>query len=330
MTNTVAKKHILIGGGTGFIGRALTEVLRSRGDRVTLISRYPGDNRLTWDDVRANGVPQCDVVINLAGKHILDMSRPWTKAYRNEVIRSRVETTRILVNAINEKTNPPGVFISTAGKCFYGSQAFRQTEQYFDLDERSDPVGIDFPAELVSLWEAAADGIDTQKIRHVKLRFGIVLASKASPSEQADQPTNIGARGIFPMLHSFFKRGLCVSMGTGAQPFPWVHIDDVVGICLRVIDHANMQGIFNAVSPGIVSNQEFTELLALKLGRSVLGHIPTWLIKAVVGFERSTILLLGQRVKPNRTMEHGYNFKFPDLDTCLEDLLARNMAVCAS
>jgi len=325
MTNPTAQKHILIGGGSGFIGSALTTVLRARGDRVTLISRTAGVNRITWDEVRANGIPNCDVVVNLAGKHILDMRRLWTNAYREEVIRSRIDTTESLVQAISEKSVPPSVFISTAGKCFYGSQAYQRTEEYFDLDERSEPVGIDFPAELVSRWEAAADGIDLDKVRHVKLRFGIVLANNLATREPrlatAEPSHQKGTRGIFPMLHAAFKRGLCVSMGTGVQPFPWVHINDVVGIILRGIDHADMHGIFNAVSPGIVSNQEFTRLLATKLGRSVLGYIPAWLIKGIVGTERSTILLLGQRVKPSRTLEYGYRFQFSELSSCLDDLL---------
>lgn len=330
MTDPAAQKHILIGGGSGFIGSALTKVLRARGDRVTLISRNTGVDRITWEEVRANGIPDCDVVVNLAGKHILDMRRRWTTAYREEVIRSRIDTTETLVQAINEQSVPPRVFISTAGKCFYGSQAYRRTEEYFDLDERSDPVGIDFPAELVSRWEAAADGIDRDTVRHVKLRFGVVLANKLVDRvprlAAADHSRQKGSRGIFPMLHAAFKRGLCVSMGTGVQPFPWVHINDVVGIALRAVDHADMQGVFNVVSPGIVSNQAFTRLLAAKLGRSVLGHIPAWLIKAIVGYERSTILLLGQRVRPNRTLEYGYRFQFSELSSCLDDLLGSELA----
>lgn len=323
MTDLGTRKHILIGGGSGFIGRALTRVLRARGDQVTLISRDAGDERLTWDDVRKNGIPDCDVVINLAGKHILDMSCRWTNAYRDEILRSRIETTQTLVEAINAKPKPPQVFISTAGKCFYGSQAFHKTEQYFDLDERSEPVGIDYPAKLVQLWEAAADGIDPGKVRHVKLRLGIVLGSKPCHPERIETVSRMGAHGVFPMLHSAFKHGLGVIMGTGVQPFPWVHIDDVVGISLRAMDDANLQGIFNVVSPGIVSNRDFAELLAAKLGRSVLGRIPAPLIKALVGLDRSTILLLGQRVKPTRTLEYGYRFRFPGLDECLDDLIGQ-------
>ena len=324
------RQHVLIGGGSGFIGTELAEALRARGDRVTLISRTPGVDRMTWDEVKANGIPDCDLVINLAGKHILDMRKRWTSSYKEEVIRSRIDTTRALVQAISQSANPPSTFISTAGKCFYGSQAYARTEEYLDLDEHSDPVGIDFPAELVSRWEAAAEGIDSSRVRHVKLRFGIVLASAKRGAKRGARQSNkrdeqgrsFGARGIFPMLHAAFRYGFCVGMGSGAQPFPWIHIKDVVGILLRAIDHDNMQGVFNAVAPGIVSNKAFTALLATKLNRWVLGRIPAWLIKAVVGKERSTILLLGQRVKPRRTLESGYRFQFAELSDCLDDLLS--------
>ena len=116
------QRHVVIGGGSGFIGSALAFALRARDDRVTLISRSAGPGRITWDDLARNGLPACDVVINLAGQHILDVRRRWNDAYREEVIRSRVDTTRTLVQAINNSDTPPEVFVSTAGKCFYGIQ----------------------------------------------------------------------------------------------------------------------------------------------------------------------------------------------------------------
>lgn len=311
-------RRILIGGGSGFVGRALTLALRARGDQVTWISRTAGKDRVTWDEVRKNGLPPCDVLINLAGKHILDMRRRWTAGYRDEVIRSRIETTRLLVESMTTDAIPPELFISTAGKCFYGSQAFKQTEEYFDLDEHSDPVGVDFPSRLVSLWEAAAAGVDTQRTRHVKLRLGIVLGSS---DMDAYPQTRLGAYGIFPLLAGLFKRGLCFSLGSGAQPFPWVHVDDAVGIALRAIDDERLEVVYNVVSPGIVSNTEFMRQLAHKLGKRLVGRVPGWLIKMIVGVERSTILLLGQRVKPTRILAAGYPFKIADLDACLTDLL---------
>jgi len=153
----------------------------------------------------------------------------------------------------------------------------------------------------------------------VKLRLGIVLASEEP--RLPGQRTHAGARGIFPLLHAVFRHGFGASMGTGVQPFPWVHIDDVTGIILRTMGDDSLHGVFNAVAPGIVSNEAFTRLLASKLNRRVLGRLPAWLIKLVVGIDRSTILLLGQRIRPTRTLESGYLFRFGTLEACLDDLL---------
>ena len=111
-------RHYVIGGGSGFIGSALTAALHHRGDRVTWISRTAGPDRITWAALAQDGLPPCDGVVNLAGMHILSLGRRWNDAYRAEVIGSRVETTRTLVDAINRSAQPPAVFVSTAGKCF--------------------------------------------------------------------------------------------------------------------------------------------------------------------------------------------------------------------
>ena len=313
-------RHIVIGGGSGFVGRALTKALRRRGDKVTIVSRYAGTDRLTWDDIQQGGLPECDVVINLAGKHILDMKRVWNQRYRDELLESRVNTTRLLVEEINRSAERPSTFISVAGKCFYGSQSYRRAESYYDLDEYCEPIGIDYPAQLVNEWEAAAAGVSPD-VRHVKMRLGIVLANRPEHAAVA----GAGAYGVFPLLRSVFAAGLVFSLGAGVQPFPWVHVDDVVGIFLQAIDQPQMQGIYNAVAPGIVSNREFTEDLAERLNRPVLGSVPAWLIKAVVGVQRSTILLLGQRVKPLRTMQSGYRFRHPDLRSCLDSLIVKKV-----
>jgi hypothetical protein len=143
---------------------------------------------MTWSDLARRGLPACDAVVNLAGQHILDLRRRWTAAYRDEVVNSRVETTKQVVKALNESASPPEVFISAAGKCFYGTRALGAAEAYPELDEDSDPMGLDFPAELVQLWEAAADDVDSTRLRHVKLRIGIVLAGLEQPSGRGGGP----------------------------------------------------------------------------------------------------------------------------------------------
>ncbi len=314
-------KHIVIGGGSGFIGSELTDKLRARGDKVTWISRTPGDQKITWDELRRDGLPECDVVVNLAGKHILDLSRPWTDAYRDEVIRSRIETTEALVQAINASTVSPDVFISTAGKCFYGTRELADGEAPPELDEYSEPMGIDFPAELVGLWEAAAEGVDTTRLRHIRLRIGVVLG-KIERKSYLLRFWRIGrARGFLPIIRLPFCLGVGAVIGKGTQVFPWIHIDDMTGIILHVIDDPETEGRYNAVSPGIVTNRVFTKSFSKYLRRPILWAIPEWLVKAVIGDERSSILLKGQLVRPKRTIESGYKFEYSEIDKAMADLV---------
>lgn len=314
-------RHVVIGGGSGFIGSALAKALTERGDRVTLISRTPGPDRITWDELARNGLPACDAVVNLAGQHILDVRRRWDDAYRDEVIRSRVETTKQLVKALNESPNPPAVFVSTAGKCFYGTRELDAGQAHPELDEDSQPMGMDFPAELVGQWEAAADGVDATRLRHVKLRIGVVLG-KVERKSYIGRLWQIGrARGFLPIIRLPFCLGLGAVIGSGRQMLPWIHIDDMVGILLHVIDRPQTRGRYNAVSPGIVTNREFIETFAARLRRPVLWSVPEWLVRFLVGDERSSILLRGQLVRPKRTLESGYAFRYPQLKPALEDLV---------
>jgi len=313
--------HILIGGGSGFIGSALTTRFRARGDEVTWISRTAGPGRITWQDVERGDIPPCHVVINLAGQHILDIRRRWNDAYRQEVLRSRVDTTRSVVRALNAMERPPAVFVSTAGKCFYGTAEVASHARYPELDEHSQPMGIDFPAELVAQWEQAASGIDAARIRHVSVRIGVVLGA-IERSSTLGKLWRVGrAHGFLPIIRLPFCLGLGAAMGHGRQPVPWIHIDDAVGVFEHLVDSVAARGRYNAVAPGVVSNREFTEAFAKRLRRPVVWSAPAWLVRALVGKDRASILLEGQNVKPKRTLEAGYRFRYPALDGAMADLV---------
>ncbi len=313
--------HVLIGGGSGFIGSALTARFRARGDTVTWISRTAGPDRITWQDVERGAIPPCDVVINLAGQHILDVRRRWNDAYRQEVLRSRVDTTRSLVRALNAMEHPPQVFVSTAGKCFYGTVEVAADARYPELDEHSSPMGVDFPAELVALWEQAASGIDAQRIRHVSVRIGVVLGAVERTSTLGKLWRVGRAHGFLPIIRLPFCLGLGAVMGHGRQPVPWIHIDDAVGVFEHLVDSAEARGRYNAVAPGVVSNREFTDALAKRLRRPVVWAAPTWLVRVLIGKDRASILLEGQNVKPRRTLEAGYRFRHPALEGAIADLV---------
>lgn len=313
--------HILIGGGSGFVGSALTKRFRALGDTVTWISRTAGPERITWDDVAAGRTPPCDVVINLAGEHILNLRRRWNDDFRRDLVSSRVGTTRALVDAMNGMSSPPATFISTAGKCFYGSSEALAEDSYPALDEYSSPMEVDFPASMVALWENAADGIDTTRIRHVHVRLGIILGAVERTSLLGKLWRVGRGRGILPLIRLPFCLGAGAVMGHGRQPMPWIHIDDVVELFVHLVDSRTSSGRFNAVAPGIVSNRRFTELLARRLRRRVVWSAPAWLVRAVVGADRASILLAGQNVRPKRTLESGFRFRYPDLPDALRDLV---------
>lgn len=210
--------------------------------------------------------------------------------------------------------------MSTAGKCFYGTPELNTTETYPELDEDSKPMGLDFPAELVGQWEAAADGVDA-RIRHVKLRIGVVLG-KVGRASYLGRLWQIGrARGFLPLIRLPFCLGLGAVIGSGEQPLPSIHIDDMVGILLHVVERSDTRGRNNAVSPGIVTNRQFIEAFGRRLRRPVLWSVPAWLIRLLVGDERSSILLQGQLVRPKRTLESGYTFRYPELGPALDDLV---------
>jgi len=313
--------HILIGGGSGFVGTALTQRLRARGERVTWVSRTAGPDRITWEDVAAGRVPDCDVVINLAGEHILNPRRRWNEEYRRDLVSSRVGTTRSLVSALNASPRPPATFISTAGKCFYGTAEVAADSQYPELDEYSAPMALDFPASMVALWEDAANAIDTTRIRHIHVRLGIILGAVERVS-LLGKLWRIGrGRGILPLIRLPFCLGMGAVMGHGRQPMPWIHIDDVVGLFEHLIDSRVTAGRYNAVAPGIVSNRVFTEVLARRLHRPIAWSAPAWLVRAIVGADRASILLAGQNVRPRRTIESGYRFRYPELGGALRDLV---------
>ena len=298
-------KTVLIAGGSGFIGRFLAKRLRSQGWKVIILSRSPQRGDITWAQIESNGLPPCDAVVNLAGKHILDMRKRWTQSYIDELLSSRLQTTRTLVKLINSSKVPPKVFLSVSGKCFYG------TSQEKTFGENQGP-GEDFPGQLCDQWERAAREIDTSKVRHIQIRVGIVLG----PVKE-----NLFNTGILPLLRLTFMCGLGSKFGDGKQYFPWIHIDDVTGLMSKSLTTNSMSGIYNIVSPNIVSNEKFMHALGVTLNRPVLFRIPVRMIQFIVSKDRMPILTEGQHVIPKRTLAAGYQFKFPNLEPALNDLV---------
>ncbi|XP_006913583.1 epimerase family protein SDR39U1 isoform X2 [Pteropus alecto] len=294
--------RVLVGGGTGFIGTALTQFLKARGHEVTLVSRKPGPSRITWDELATLGLPRCDAVVNLAGENILNPLRRWNETFQKEVVSSRLETTRMLARAITEAPQPrPQAWVLVTGVGYY------QPSLTAEYDEDSPGGDFDFFANLVTKWEAAAK-LPGDSTRQVVVRSGIVLGR--------------GGGAIGHMLLPF-RLGLGGPIGSGHQFLPWIHIRDLVGILAHALEASHVQGILNGVAPASTpTNAEFAKALGAALGRPAFIPLPSTIVQAVFGQERAIMLLEGQKVVPRRTLAAGYQYSFPELGAALKEVIA--------
>ncbi|XP_020671154.3 epimerase family protein SDR39U1 isoform X1 [Pogona vitticeps] len=294
--------RVLVGGGTGFVGRALTQLLQSRGHEVTVISRRPGKNKITWDELSRTGLPPCEGAVNLSGENVLNPFQRWNESFRQEVVASRVETTKTLAKAIAEAEHPPRAWVLVTGVGYYKpSHTTRYTED--------SPGGdFDFFSRLVTRWEAAAK-IPGDRTRQVVVRSGVVLGRDGGAIAQMLWP---------------FRLGLGGPIASGRQPFPWIHVGDLAGIVAHALERDDVTGILNGVSPSAVTTTsgDFAQAMGSALRRPAVLPLPGFVVSAIFGPERSVMLLEGQRVEPKRTLETNYRFVFPDLPSALRDILA--------
>ncbi|KYO36120.1 epimerase family protein SDR39U1 [Alligator mississippiensis] len=294
--------RVVVGGGTGFVGTALTQLLRSRGHEVTHVSRYAGKDRISWDELSCSGLPRCDAAVNLAGENVLNPLRRWDYAFQREVVTSRVETTKTLAKAIAEAEQPPRAWVLVTGVGYYRPSL---TTEYTEDSSGGD---FDFFSRLVHTWELAAK-IPGNITREVVVRSGVVLGKNGGAISQMLWP---------------FRLGLGGPIGSGVQPFPWIHVQDLAGIVSHALETEGVRGVLNGVSPASpnTSNADFARALGSALGRPALLPLPTVVVRAVFGAERGIMLLEGQRVVPKRTLECGYHFTFPDLPVALRDIVS--------
>uniref|UniRef100_A0A0C9QA13 SDR39U1_0 protein n=1 Tax=Fopius arisanus TaxID=64838 RepID=A0A0C9QA13_9HYME len=226
----MALKHVIIGGGTGYIGSALAFALRAEGASVNIISRKPnGSHQISWDDVKKNGLPKdTTAVINVTGQNILDPIKRWNKDFKAEVWDSRVNSTKTLAEAVNN--SGASVFTTISGVAYYKPNDKEWTED--DACET-----YDYLSELCHEWEAAGELPKDSPCRKVTVRSGVVLGRTGGMIQQAFIPFFLGLGG---------------PIGKGTQPMPWVHIGDLVNLFKFSVENEKVTGILNGVAPEVM------------------------------------------------------------------------------
>ena len=274
--------NVAITGASGLIGKALRERLASNGHTAVAIAR--------------GALPgECDAVVHLAGEPV---AQRWTEEAKKRIHDSRVDGTRQLVNALSAQSKRPRVLVCASAVGYYGSRG----DQI--LTEASS-AGSDFLARVVLDWEEASQTAESLGIRVVRLRFGAVL----------------GPGGALAKLLPLFRFGLGGKLGSGRQWMAWIHIADAVNLILFALDYGAIRGAINATAPHPVTNEEFTNRLAIALHRPAIFPVPAFALKLALG-EMSEMLLASQRVLPTVAKSAGFRFQYPDLHGALEDLLA--------
>jgi uncharacterized protein len=280
---------VLISGSTGLVGKHLSAALKSKGFEVVSAGRA---DFVKGVDALALKVSQADVVVNLAGAPIVAR---WSASYKTEILESRIKTTGMLAAAIAAAGTKPRLFISTSAVGIYPDG-----EVFTEANAR---YGDDFLAKVCTDWEAAA----MKAVTHTRVaifRLGVVLSEKGGALSKMLLP---------------FKLGLGGPIAGGKQGFSWIHIDDLVNAYLFVIEK-QLDGVFNLTSPQITDNAGYTRALGKVLHRPVFMPVPAFALRLLFG-EGADMLTSGQKVSPERLVNEGYVFLYPDIEEALADLL---------
>ncbi|CAH0694152.1 unnamed protein product [Spodoptera exigua] len=290
-------RKVLIGGGTGFIGSHLGELLGIKGYNVVNITRMPGANNISWTSLEQSGLPlKSCAVVNCAGQQFMDFTKSWTPGFKQNVQNSRVYTTKALANAINKCIDKPKVFVVVTG---VGAYEPSECNKY---DESSPTTGVDFFSRLTVEWEKAAK-VDPP-VRLVIIRSGAVLGRWG---------------GMIKNMFLPFYFGLGGRIGSGKQYLPWIHIDDLARLILFAIENENVQGILNGVSPQVITNNDFTQSFAKALGRPAFLPVPEPILNMLLNQERAMIMTKGQYVIPKRVQEFGFRYKYENIDDACKE-----------
>jgi uncharacterized protein (TIGR01777 family) len=297
---------IIVTGASGLVGEQLVPALKNQGHEVVRLvrdQRKTGPGLAFWDPksgiIDAAALVGCEAAINLAGESIA--AGRWNERRKRSIHESRIETTTTIAKAFATLEPRPKLLINASAIGYYG----RRGDEW--LDEASTTGSGDFLSSVCRAWEAATEPAHLAGIRVVMSRFGVILSKQG---------------GALAKMITPFKLGLGGVVGTGRQYMSWIAIDDVVGAILHSVRQTELRGPVNVVAPQPVTNAEFTKTLGRVIARPTIFPLPAFAAKLVFGQMGEELLLSGQRVKPGKLIEAGYQFQFPELEAALHHVLA--------
>lgn len=295
--------NILVSGASGLVGSALVPALESAGHTVRRLVRVrpeAGSPDVYWDPMGlfdpVGGMEGFDAVVHLAGESV---AARWTRNKKARILNSRVQGTMTLASAVARSKRPPKVLVSASAVGYYGNRGDES------LTEES-TSGSDFLADVARQWETALAPATRAGIRTVMLRIGFILSPRGG--------------GLARMLPPF-RMGVGGRLGSGRQWMSWISIVDVVGAIQHALTTEALWGPVNAVAPHPVTNAEFTRTLGRILGRPTIFPMPGFAARLAFGEMADVLLLASQRVQPVKLQSSGFQFRHPELEGALRELL---------
>ncbi|OXA95574.1 TIGR01777 family oxidoreductase [Flavobacterium hercynium] len=296
-------KNVLLTGGTGFIGKYLTDLLIANGFSVSVLSRSERKNTpeityYKWDldrnFIEEEAILKADYIVHLAGEGIVE--KRWTAKRKKELLESRVKPIDLIGSVLKKNNKILDAFVSASAVGIYGAKTSEEIRT-----EESDPAN-DFLGSTCQTWEEAVDQIGALNIRTVKIRTGIVLGKN---------------EGFLKKMAPSFKFGFGAILGTGKQYVPWIHIQDLCQIYLKAIVDPAMHHSYNAAITDNTTNAILSKTLANVYGYTLwLPRVPEFLLKIALG-EMSDAVLKGERVSFEKLQKAGFQFQYTNLEAAL-------------
>ncbi len=301
------QETVILAGGNGFLGQNLARFLIHEGYSVVILSRTPQSGKavrsIEWDGKTLGSwmrfVSGAKAVVNLAGRSVNCLHN---EKNRREILYSRLDSVRVLGEAIRSVERPPRAFIQATSLAIYGNSGERINDEYA-------PAGGDFSVEVCQLWEELVHELDLSNTRRIIMRIGFVLGR--------------GGGALTPLVQ-LAKSYLGGTIGSGKQYISWIHVDDWNEMIRWSIERSDVQGLYNATSPNPVTNRQFMRELRIALGRPWSPPTPAFAVKIGANLFMRTepsLALTGRRCIPRRFLQQGFHFRYPDLAPALRDVL---------